>query len=203
MLLKVKELGKSISLVPRLRNFTMPINPETRNDDHKVGMKSDKAQLSSISLTRVGPLLSRGMPRGFTLLELLIVLAIIVLLASIAVPNLMKARRAANEASAVSSLKLISGGQLVYRQTQGQYTTLSSLNQESIVDNLVGSGLKSGYVFESSPGTFPADEYTATATPSVPSGIAASGVRYFFIMQDHVLRFNMTGPADSTSTPLN
>lgn len=166
-------------------------------------MKSNNAQLRSNSSRRIGLLLSRAATQGFTLLELLLVLAIITLLASIAVPNLMKARRAANEASAVSSLKLISGGQLVYRQTQGQYTTLASLNQESIIDNLVGSGVKSGYVFESSPGTFPADEYTATATPSVPSGIAASGVRYFFIMQDHVLRYNMTGPADSTSTPLN
>jgi len=166
-------------------------------------MKSDNAQPRSNSSARVGPLFSRAAPKGFSLLELLIVLAIIILLASIAVPNLMKARRAANEASAVSTLKLIAGGQLVYRQTQGEYTTLSSLNQESIIDNLVGSGVKSGYVFESLPGTFPADEYTATATPSVPSGIAASGVRYFFIMQDHVLRYNMTGPADSTSTPLN
>jgi prepilin-type N-terminal cleavage/methylation domain-containing protein len=166
-------------------------------------MKSDNAESQFNSSARVNPPFNRAAPQGFTLLELLLVLAIIILLASIAVPNLMKARRAANEASAVSTLKLIAGGQLVYRQTQGQYTTLASLNQESIVDNLVGSGIKSGYVFESSPGTFPSDEYTATATPSVPAGIAASGVRYFFIMQDHVLRYNMTGPADSTSTPLN
>ena len=166
-------------------------------------MKSDNAESQFNSSARVNPLFKRAAPQGFTLLELLLVLAIIILLASIAVPNLMKARRAANEASAVSTLKLIAGGQLVYRQTQGQYTTLASLNQESIVDNLVGSGIKSGYVFESSPGTFPSDEYTATATPSVPAGIAASGVRYFFIMQDHVLRYNMTGPADSTSTPIN
>ena len=165
-------------------------------------MKSDNGQLGSNS-ARVGPLLRRASPKGFSLLELLLVLAIVILLASIAVPNLMKARRAANEASAVSSLKLIASGQLVYRQTQGQYTTLASLNQDSIIDNLVGSGTKSGYVFESSPGTSPADEYTATATPSVPSGFAASGVRYFFIMQDHVIRYNMTGPADSTSTPLD
>ncbi len=166
-------------------------------------MKCDKTQPRSGSSARVGELLHRTAIQGFSLIELLLVLAIVVLLASIAVPNLVKARRAANEASAVSTLKLIAGGQLVYRQTQGEYTTLASLNQESIIDNLVGSGMKSGYVFESSPGTFPADEYTATATPSVPSGFAASGVRYFFIMQDHVLRYNMTGPADSTSTPIN
>jgi type IV pilus assembly protein PilA len=166
-------------------------------------MKINNVQLRSNSSRQIGSFLSRAATQGFTLLELLIVLAIIILLASIAVPNLMKARRAANEASAVSSLKLIAGGQLVYRQTQGQYTTLAFLNQESIIDNLLGSGVKSGYVFESSPGTVPTDEYTATATPSVPSGIAASGVRYFFVMQDHVLRYNMTGPADSTSTPLH
>jgi type IV pilus assembly protein PilA len=165
-------------------------------------MKSDNVEPQSNFPARFNPPFNRAAPQGFTLLELLLVLAIILLLASIAVPNLMKARRAANEASAVSTLKLIAGGQLVYRQTQGQYTTLASLNQESIVDNLVGSGVKSGYIFESSPGTSPADEYTATATPSVPAGVAASGVRYFFIMQDHVLRYEMTGPANSTSTPL-
>lgn len=166
-------------------------------------MKIDKAESQSNFSAPVNQPLLSAVPKGFTLLELLLVLAIIILLASIAVPNLMKARRAANEASAVSTLKLIAGGQLVYRQTQGQYTTLAFLNQESIVDNLVGSGIKSGYVFESSPGASPADEYTATASPSVPSGVAASGVRYFFIMQDHVLRYDMSGPATSTSTPLN
>ena len=166
-------------------------------------MKRDTAEPQSNTLARVSPSVGRVASQGFSLIELLLVVAIIVLLASIAVPNLMKARRAANEASAVSTLKLIAGGQLVYRQSQGQYTTLASLNQDSIIDNLVGSGIKSGYAFDSSPGPSPAEEYTATATPSVPSGIAASGVRYFFIMQDHVLRYNMTGPADSTSTPLN
>jgi len=160
------------------------------------------AQLCSFP-SPTDPVSRKHASRGFSLLELLIALAIVILLASIAVPNLMKAQRAANEASAVSSLKLIAGGQLVYRQTQGEYTTLSYLSQESIVDNLIGSGTKSGYVFETSPGAFPAEEYTATATPSVPSGIAASGLHYFFIMQDHVLRYSMTGPADSSSPPLN
>ena len=128
-------------------------------------MKSGNAEPQSNSSARVNPLFNRAAPQGFTLLELLLVLAIIILLASIAVPNLMKARRAANEASAVSTLKLIAGGQLVYRQTQGQYTTLASLNQESIVDNLVGSGIKSGYVFESSPGTFPCRRIHGDSNP--------------------------------------
>ncbi|MFN8005596.1 MAG: prepilin-type N-terminal cleavage/methylation domain-containing protein [Terriglobia bacterium] len=166
-------------------------------------MKNDKAG-SQINLQAlVSPWAGRSSARGFSLIELLLVLSIVVLLASIAVPNLMKARRAANEASAVSSLKLIAGGQLVYRQTQGQFTTLTCLSQESIIDNMLGTGFKSGYVFDSTPGGQPSEEYTTTATPSVPSGVAASGLRYYFVMQDNVLRYNLAGPADSSSNPLN
>jgi type IV pilus assembly protein PilA len=140
---------------------------------------------------------------GFSLIELLIVVGVLLILASIAVPNLLKARRAANEASAVASLRAIASGQLAYRDTQGAFTNLIGLNQEKIIDDVLLSGTKSGYDFVTAPGTMPSLEFTATAAPVVPSGIAATGNRYFFVNQDQVIRFEIGTAADSTSGPLN
>jgi type IV pilus assembly protein PilA len=117
---------------------------------------------------------------GFSLIEFLIVVGVLLILASIGVPNLLKARRAANEASAVASLRAIGSGQLAYRDTQGEFTNLIGLNQEKIIDDVLLSGTKSGYDFVTAPGAMPSLEFTATAAPVVPSGIAATGNRYFF-----------------------
>jgi len=140
---------------------------------------------------------------GFSLIELLIVVGVLLILAAIAVPNLMKARRSANEASAVASLRAIASGQLAYRDTQGMFTNIIGLNQEKIIDDVLLSGTKSGYDFVTAPGTMPSLEFTATAAPVVPSGIAATGNRYFFVNQDQVIRFEIGTAADSTSSPLN
>jgi type IV pilus assembly protein PilA len=141
--------------------------------------------------------------QGFSLVELLIVVGVLLILASIAVPNLLKARRSANEASAIASLRAIASGQLAYRDTQGQFTNLIGLNQEEIIDDVLLSGTKSGYNFMTAPGAAPSLEFTATAAPVVPSGIAATGNRYFFVSQDQVIRFEIGTAADSTSSPLN
>ncbi|MBM3801947.1 MAG: prepilin-type N-terminal cleavage/methylation domain-containing protein [Acidimicrobiia bacterium] len=139
---------------------------------------------------------------GFSLIELLVVVAVVLILAAVAIPNLLRARRAANEASSVASLRAISSGQMAYRHTQGAYTTLTGLGAESVIDNVLASGSKSGYLFESDPGADPALEFTASAEPAVSSGIAASGTRFYFVNQDQVIRFNVGAPATSTSQPL-
>lgn len=141
-------------------------------------------------------------PKGFSLIELLVVVAVVLILAAVAIPNLLRARRAANEASSVASLRAIASGQMAYRHTQGAYTTLAGLGSESVIDNVLASGSKSGYVFQSDPGTDPTMEFTADAEPAVSSGIAASGTRFYFVSQDQVIRFNVGAPADSTSSPL-
>ncbi|MEW5977537.1 MAG: type II secretion system protein [Acidobacteriota bacterium] len=145
----------------------------------------------------------RSNPRGFSLIELLLVVTIILIVASIAVPNLMRARRAANEASAVASLRTIASGQLAYRGSQGDFTTLSMLGQEKIVDDLLASGTKSGYQFATAGGTDPALEFTATAEPIISSGVAATGNRFFFVNQDQIIRYAIGGSADASSSPLN
>ncbi len=141
--------------------------------------------------------------KGFSVIELLIVVGVILILASIAVPNLLKARRAANEASAVASLRSIATGQLAYRSTQGDFTTLTGLTQEKVVDDSLGSGTKSGYSFTALPGTNPGLEFTATAEPTVSTGIAATGNRFFYVNQDQVVRFEVGAAADANSSALN
>jgi type IV pilus assembly protein PilA len=140
--------------------------------------------------------------KGFSLIELLVVVAIILILASIALPNIMRARRVANEASSVASLRAIASGQLVYRHTQGAYTTLTALGTEKIIDDVLAGGAKSGYTFSSAPGSDATMEFTAEADPAVSSGLVATGSRFFFVNEDQVIRFSTSGPADSSSSPL-
>jgi type IV pilus assembly protein PilA len=140
---------------------------------------------------------------GFSLIELLIVVAIILILASIAVQNLLRARRSANEASAVASIRAIASGQLAYRHTVGVFTSLTGLGSEDIIDDVLASGTKSGYEFSSEAGGSPAIEFSAEAAPAVSSGIMATGNRFFFVSQDHLIRANLGGAADATSSPLN
>ncbi len=128
---------------------------------------------------------------------------VILILASIAVPNFMRAKRGANEASSVASLRAIASGQLAYRHTQGSYTTLTALGTENVIDNVLAAGSKSGYVFTSAAGANPATEFTADAAPAIPTGISATGTRYYFVNQDQIIRFNTGAAADSTSSPLD
>jgi prepilin-type N-terminal cleavage/methylation domain-containing protein len=128
---------------------------------------------------------------GFSLIELLIVVAILGIIMALAVPNLLAAKRAANEGSAISSLRTIHSCELTYQATTGSgyYGDLPALAVDTLTDGVLGSGSKSGYNFVITPtpsGSVPA-LYYATAVPIVPSGVARTGTRRFGGSEDGVL----------------
>jgi type IV pilus assembly protein PilA len=129
---------------------------------------------------------------GFSLIELMVVVAIILVVAAIAIPNLMKSRMAANEASAVGSLRAINNAEVTYNSSFNTYTcSLAALGPTSggaspssgaaaIIDATLASGIKSGYTFTSGTCTVSGSGLTTSyqwlADPSAPG---SSGSRHF------------------------
>jgi prepilin-type N-terminal cleavage/methylation domain-containing protein len=153
--------------------------------------------------------------KGFSLIELLIVVAIILIIAAIAIPNLLRARIAANESSAVGSIRTINTAMVSYNSaypTVGFAANLTALTsngcappdstQACLIDTQLASGTKSGYAFSAAgSGTSPASSYYAAASPLTPN---QTGVRSFCSIADAVVRYSSAALATcaGTETPL-
>ena len=155
--------------------------------------------------------------KGFTLIELMIVVAIIAIIAAIAIPNLLRSRMSANEAGAAGAMRTLSTGEVAFQTAAfvdadsdgvGDYGTLAQLANPDgsgatppFIDSVLGAGSKHGYVFTAAitPGsatTQPA--YTITATPA---SAGRTGYRQYFVDESGVIRYTADGSAVSVSSP--
>jgi len=155
--------------------------------------------------------------KGFSLIELLIVVAIILIIAAIAIPNLLRARIAANESSAVASIRTLNTAQISYNSaypTVGFAGSLSVLSgtctgatipttaSACLIDSQLASGTKSGYSFHNTASaTTPASSYAAWANPQTQN---TTGVRSFCSVADAVVRSSTSSLSScaGTETPL-
>jgi type IV pilus assembly protein PilA len=136
--------------------------------------------------------------RGFSLIELLIVVAIIGIIAAIAVPYLERAKQASNSASAVASMRTINSSEAAYHSTMGQYGTLAELgNANYIADSNLSNGQKSSYAF--SVVTIAPLNYEAIADPVLDP---ASAYQHYFIDATGVMRVEVGATATVTSNAI-
>ncbi len=135
--------------------------------------------------------------KGFSLVEILIVVTILGILMAIAVPGLRRAKQNAQMGSAVQSMRIFTTAQALYYKKYNIYGTISDLATEQILDQVLGSGDKQQYTFLITVGAT-GKTFTGTGTPQ--QDIAR--MDFFFVDESSVIRFLKGAPADVTSPPI-
>jgi type IV pilus assembly protein PilA len=153
-------------------------------------------------------------PNGFSLIELLIVVAVILVIAAIAIPNFIRSKMRANETAAVANMRTVSTGEVVYNTTYGigfsptlnalgGNPTIPDATQAGLIDSVLSGGTKSGYQYTYTVITTDANgnviDYSVNADPSIPG---TSGDRRFYTDQSAIIRFNTTATATSTDSAI-
>ena len=139
---------------------------------------------------------------GFSLLELLIVVAIILIIATIAIPSLLRSRQAAHEAAAVSTLRTINTAEVTYLSTgNGKFGSMTDLISNQLIPSNFVPGPVSGYDFAIAINTAGTD-FTVTASPA-----SANDGRYgYYVVPDGTVRYSTVAtlaPAGAAGTPVS
>lgn len=141
------------------------------------------------------------MRKGFTLVEIMIVVAIIALLAALTIPNLMRQRLNTNEAAAQHTLQTISSAEISYRTANATYGSLADLiaANPAYIDATVDDGTgKQGYVFTDVPNAAGNQTANVFCIAAVPVTANQTGSRAFCVADDGVVRFSAAGAAPAS-----
>jgi type IV pilus assembly protein PilA len=146
---------------------------------------------------------------GFSLIELLIVVAVILIIAAIAIPNFIKSKMLANEAAAIQNLRNITTAEVVYSTTYGigfsptlvslaGNTTTIDQNNAQLIDTVLGSGTKSGYTLSYSILTQDALGHVTGYALNADPLTSTTGQRHFYTDQTSVIRTNLSATAGAS-----
>jgi type IV pilus assembly protein PilA len=156
----------------------------------------------------------RERQRGFSLIELLIVVAVILIIAAIAIPNFVRSRMRANEAAAVANLRNITTANVAYLTTYGigYVDDMTKLGGNAVIvdstaagliDEVLAAGNKNGYTYSYTVTvTDPAGNAVGYTLTADPNNVGSTGERHFYTDQTAIIRFSTTAAASSSDTPI-